>query len=794
NRQLKQVLVLWLVLFLAGAQPCRALDDYAGRAVLLNDRAANIIGSIPLREAGFLIPEGLTGKGIIVGLADSGLDKGSLTQLPADLQSPSGRIARVVMLRSFAGRQVPDDPIGHGTHMAGTIVGSGEASGGQFKGISPGASLYFQALLDKEGKIKIPVNLEDLFYPAYSAGVRIHVNGWGEDSNIYSSHTAQVDSFVYQHPDFLPIFGAGNDGPGSGTLNSEANSKNALVVGSSQTARPVFSPEAIDAGKAAESSSNGPTRDGRIKPDLLAPGSANISLCSSLINSNYKANPAYTRMGGTSMAASVTGGAAALLEEYLKNNQKIARPSSALLKALLINGARPLQGGNSNKSGYGILDLAGTVLPLKEGSFVIAGGQKDLNRGDSLEYQFQVTDPSRPFKATLAWIDPPSPSGTPGLVDNLDLEITDPQGKILLGNSGLKTDQQNNVEQVVIARPLVGKYTIRVRGTDLQGPVWSTHYALVYGQTFKHDVVSKVDPKANKLYLAGGENLNLGAYSLKGSLNGGTPYSTSSNITSGSDVYIGDKQIYICGGSWESGGIQILQQNKGDLLVEMNPVVRQGGYFLALNSMVSLLLNGKPVEKAADIPAGAKITAAINPQSQTIWSVNAAYSQVAGYIEALDLENRKIRLLQDSTRYELAPWCAISSQDSFLNSSNSDLPFGAINSTGEDTLAPGVKVSMTVSPSDNKVQTIKAERNVVVDRVSEINSKTGEIKAEAGKTYTVFPGSTIYRDGVAASFKDIRAGDKISGVVLKDLNQFIELQAFSNIVYGRVLYYNPDQA
>ncbi|MEN6391948.1 MAG: S-layer homology domain-containing protein, partial [Syntrophomonas sp.] len=42
--------------------------------------------------------------------------------------------------------------------------------------------------------------------------------------------------------------------------------------------------------------------------------------------------------------------------------------------------------------------------------------------------------------------------------------------------------------------------------------------------------------------------------------------------------------------------------------------------------------------------------------------------------------------------------------------------------------------------------------------------------------------------------KDIRAGDKISGVVLKDLNQFIELQAFSNIVYGRVLYYNPDQA
>ncbi|MEQ8176370.1 MAG: S8 family serine peptidase [Syntrophomonadaceae bacterium] len=795
-RQLKRVVACLLALSLIFVQPACALAACRVEAELLNDRAAYIIGSAPLRIPGLVIPQALTGKGVIVGLADSGLDKGSLAELPVDLQSPSGRIPRVVMLKSFAGRQVPDDPIGHGTHMAGTIVGSGEKSGGQFKGIAPGASLYFQALLDKDGKIKIPGNLEDLFNPAYAAGVRIHVNGWGEPTNTYNSHTAQVDSFVYRHPDFLPIFGAGNDGPGEATLSSEANSKNALVVGSSQTVRPVFSPEALDAGKAARSSSSGPTPDGRIKPDLLAPGSANISLCSSLTTGNYEANPAYTCMGGTSMAASVAGGAAALLEEYLKSKNRTAQPSSALLKALLINGARPIEGKLTNQSGYGILDLAGTILPLAEGSFVIAEGQKDLNQGGYLEYRFQVSDTSRPFKATLAWIDPASASGSPDLVDNLDLEIVDPQGKLYtvkdFQGRTLK-DRQNNVEQVVVDKPLAGQYTVRVRATNIAGTLPSTHYALVFGQALLHDVVSSVDLQSDKLNMASGSSLKLSDYFLKGSMDGGNVYITKENITAGSDVYISGRNLYIFGQSWESGGIQILQQDQGSLLVEMDPGGRQGGYYLGLNTKISLMLNDEPVEQLSDIPAGAKIIAAVNPGKQILWSLKASYATGVGYIEKVDWNNRTIKLLQDDTIYRLAPWCALVSQDSLVDSSHVDLPYGSINSIGDDTLGPGMKVTITVSPGENEIQCIKMERSVVVGTVSNLNTKTGEVQTEEGKVYQMFPGSKVFRDGKTASLKDIQAGDKISGVLLPGLNQFLELQAYSSIIYGRVVYYNPEQ-
>ncbi|MGI5921809.1 MAG: S8 family serine peptidase, partial [Syntrophomonadaceae bacterium] len=257
--------------------------------VQANDRAADIIGSNPLMVPGLITPLGLTGRGQIIGIADSGLDKGSMSEVHPDLQSDPGKMPRVVMLKSYTDREVPDDPTGHGTHMAATIAGSGKASNGQYHGIAPGASIYFQALLNKASQLQLPGKLEDLFRPAYEAGVRVHVNGWGSGTNSYAANPAQIDNFVYRYPDFLPVFAAGNNGPGNGSLTSEANSKNALVVGSSQVPRPAFGPEARYADQPAASSSRGPAADGRIKPELLAPGSAVVSACSSLVTSNYAA-------------------------------------------------------------------------------------------------------------------------------------------------------------------------------------------------------------------------------------------------------------------------------------------------------------------------------------------------------------------------------------------------------------------------------------------------------------------------------------------------------------------------
>lgn len=764
---------------------------------LLNDRSSDIIGAAPLRLPGLAAPAGLTGAGVIVGLADSGLDKGSLNDLHPDLQSEKGKMPRVAMLKSYAGRELPDDPVGHGTHMAATIVGSGKSSNGQYKGIAPGASLYFQALLDKDGRIKLPDNLRNLFGSAYSAGVRIHVNGWGENSRQYNGYTDQIDDFVYAYPDFLPIFGAGNNGPEPASLTSEANSKNALVVGSSQVPRPVFSSEAVDATKVAESSSRGPAQGEQIKPDLLAPGSAVISACSRLTESNYTANPAYTRMGGTSMAAAVSGGAAALLSEYLQKQKGFANPSSALIKALLINGAQTPESGPQPQNGFGILDMANTVLPLEEGSVKIASNPGNLVDGQTLEYQFQVTDPERPLKATLAWIDSPSLDGaiSPSLIDNLDLQVIDPAGRTLLGNDFLArgvSDQINNVEQVIIQNPQAGKYTIRVHGSDLKGPVWAAHYALVYGQIMRHKVVQETMPD-NRLLFSDGKILNLASYQIQGIHNGNRSFSTAGEISLGSDVYMGHKKLYVFSRSWESGGVQILQENQGDLLVEMNYLVWQGGYFLQkgiLSSFKQLLLNGKSVESLHDVPNGVQVKASLNPQLQTVYSLNAFYQEVSGVIERVDRDAETLKLINDDRQYILPDWVAVSSSDKLVRSTEQDAPFGAMSEYGIEILAPSARVVMTVAPDSRQVQHIKIERDMIVGDLAGISPHEGRIKLQDGSEYRIFSGARIFKDGKEAALENLAVGDKISGVVLRDEKSLTELRAFASTVYGRIMYFN----
>lgn len=792
DRQWKRIVACCLTFVLGLVQPvCASIPC---ETELLNDRAADIIGSAPLQIPGLVIPEGLTGKGVVVGIADSGLDKGSMADLPVDLQSSSGRIPRVVMLKSFVGREIPDDPIGHGTHMAGTIVGSGESSNGQFKGIAPGAGLYFQALLDKNGIISLPANIENLFIPSYAAGVRIHVDGWGAAGNTYDFRSAQIDRFIYSHPDFIAVFGAGNKGPGRSTLTNEATSKNALTIGSSQSPRPVFSPEALFADQASNSSSRGPTSDGRIKPELLAPGSAIISLCSSLTNSNFANNPAYTRMGGSSMAVAVSGGALALLEEYLKG-QGFAAPSAAQLKALLINGAQVLEGGPSEQNGFGILDLAGTILPLQDDSFLIADIKNSLQNGQTLEYRFKVSDTARPFKTTLAWTDPVSQTVSPSqLVNNLDLEVVDPQGRVLLGNdfkSKGVSDDKNNVEQILIDRPRAGEYVIRVKASRLVGDLTSDRVALVYGQAMRHEIAKNIEDRS--LVTASGKTLDLNQYSIKAASNAKQASDPSGAAVPGSDLYIGSRTIYSFSRTWDSGGVQLLTEPQGTLLVEISPQARQGGYFLEKDvNPYALLLNGNTVKPGDEIPAGVKVRAGINPRLQTIWSLDASYKTVQGIIESLDQDKKKLKLLQDPNQYQLASWTAVSSNEKLLDSPVADAAYGSFSSYGLESLTASTNVSMMVS-NNNEVQSIRVERNTVVGKVAAVDAVDQSLTLEDGIRYTCFPGAQIYRNGEQASLKSIKPGDKVSACLLGNSRVVLQLHANSNIEYGRIVYVNTEQ-
>ena len=154
-----------------------------------------------------------TGDGQVVAVADTGLD-----DRHPDFK---GRIVGIIA----RGRPPfnANDPHGHGTHVAGSVLGDGSASGGLMRGAAPQAKLFFQSLLDANGELGgLPLDLNELFEEAYRAGARIHNNSWGAATNsMYTTNSIEVDEFVAKRRDMLVVISAGNEGQAAVCLNSQ---------------------------------------------------------------------------------------------------------------------------------------------------------------------------------------------------------------------------------------------------------------------------------------------------------------------------------------------------------------------------------------------------------------------------------------------------------------------------------------------------------------------------------------------------------------------------------------------
>ncbi|KUK31507.1 MAG: Serine protease/ABC transporter B family protein TagC [Thermoanaerobacterales bacterium 50_218] len=806
--------------------PAEHLKDLAGfpevvyiepvvRHHLLNNRAADIVGAVPLNVSGFL-PEGLTGSGQFIGIADSGLDLGSMEDIHPDLASRPGQIPKVVMLKSWAGASSAADPVGHGTHVAATVAGTGAASNGKFRGIAPGASIYFQALLDAKGEIAPPPDLTAMFAPAYEAGVRVHLNAWGGEGGGYLGHASQVDRFVRDHPDFLVVFGSGNNGPAAGTLTPEAHTKNGLVVGASQNPRPALDPDQVDASRIASFSSRGPTSDGRLKPEILAPG-ALVSVCSRLVTGNFKPDPDYTYLEGTSMAAAVAAGSATLLREYFQEFEGVKSPSAALLKAALINGARPLEDSGGS---FGVLDLMVTVLSLREDTFGFVDSGEGVTAGDALSFTFEVDDPSSPLKVTLAWTDPPAaPGAKKALVNNLDLVVRDPGGREYWGNSflfGDHPDDVNNVEQVIIPNPLPGRYTIIVRGTEIRQdavpvvPGKNQDFALVFGQPLRRDVIAgvgdgsvtlasgqelRIDPEKVRLVRDGVfvdlERLVTGSYSVED--RNRELYRLAANRLPGADIYFSagfpeHGLAYVVSRSWKARGIQVFQTSEGTLLAEVNPEVREGGYLLVSASRESLLVNGTDVDDFDAVPPGGEVRGLVNPSSQTLWQAGISYQQVEGFLDRADPENRKVFLIGEPEPYQLAQDAVITYTDELADADPADLPFGAVSSPGWEALLPGLRVQLVCSPETGEVIFLGAKRRLAVGTVTAVAPQEGKVVLSTGKAYQVQPGISVVVDGKSSSLEQLLPGMHLIAVLFPDSPEVLSLAAHSSFTYGQVVY------
>ena len=165
---------------------------------------------------------------------------------------------------------------GHGTHVAGTMFGDGSGDSST-RGVAPNATFHFYQLEhDPSGQLARWGSLYDMFRDSHQKNAHVQSNSWGAQSSWgqYTSDSRSADSFLNDYDDFLVLFAAGNEGSqGAQSIAPPATAKNVLTVGASTTGRP----GTASAGQVASFSSIGPTADGRIKPDLVAPG---VQICS----------------------------------------------------------------------------------------------------------------------------------------------------------------------------------------------------------------------------------------------------------------------------------------------------------------------------------------------------------------------------------------------------------------------------------------------------------------------------------------------------------------------------------
>jgi len=492
--------------------------EMRGEMKLLNAEAQWVTQS-GVRDSLPLFDLGLDGSGQIVTVSDTGVDDdncyfwdstGSSVPRTGQFDLSKRKIVQYIPVADGG-----DTTRGHGTHVAGSAVGRRATQGTQEStgiadGMARAAKLSVVDIGTSRGSLSIPRE-STLFTLAYNAGSRIHSASWGGPFNSYGFQERNYDRYISDNDDFLLVIAAGNDGEeGSGTVGSPATGKNSLAVGATLNASPHLRDGMRGPDYLAGFSARGPTRDGRNKPDVMAPG---IFILSAEARSGQTGECDDTNPNGllfnvgTSMSTPIVSGTAALVRQYFqegfypggsRGSGSAINPSSALLKAVLMGSGQALAGiENSNLSvspsspydfnqNFGRVTLT-AALPLAGQNTIsaIVRDRESISNGqiDTISVTINTSGCNQPLTATLVWIDPPAFSGCAQcLLNDLDLFIDGPGGR-RYANGRSSPDSTNNAERIRITNFNNGEtYTISVGATDLETS--SQNYALLVSGCF----------------------------------------------------------------------------------------------------------------------------------------------------------------------------------------------------------------------------------------------------------------------------------------------------------------------
>ena len=273
------------IISITASLPMNFLNNFArpisqvGLGALTNENNGNVVStdSSPYSAAG------LDGLNQIVSVGDSGLDElmcfftngdGTVVKR-SNISNPYTDLSRRKVIQYITYADGGDWAFGHGTHVTGSAVGAAidpASANATFNGMATGAKLAFFDIGPDDGTYSglIPGDMyKDYYEVLATSGALINSNSWGTPLNYYNSEALQTDEYLYDHPNFMVLFAAGNYGQsGYGTVHAPAVSKNSVTVGCAQTGHGDKS--SAEADTLSSFTSIGPTFDGRIKPDICA--------------------------------------------------------------------------------------------------------------------------------------------------------------------------------------------------------------------------------------------------------------------------------------------------------------------------------------------------------------------------------------------------------------------------------------------------------------------------------------------------------------------------------------------
>ena len=348
-------------------------------------RKVSLDQSVPQIGAPAAWQAGLSGKGARVAVLDSGID--------ATHPDLAGRIGAA---QNFT-MEPAGDQVGHGTHVASTVAGSGAASGGRYRGVAPDATLLDGKVCELNGCAESAV-LAGMQWAAVDQHADvINVSLGGQDTAEVDPLEEAVNRLTAQ-TGVLFVIASGNAGPMAGTVSSPGSADAALTVG------------AVDKQDAlAEFSGRGPGVGGGVKPDVTAPGVGIVAAKAKDGQIGEPVGDSYVRLDGTSMATPHVAGAAALLA------QQHPDWSGTELKAALVATAARQQGQSIFDQGAGRVDVARVV------SQQVVPDQANLSFGVQ---QWPHQD-DQPAQQTLTYRN----LSQTAVELNLSAELTDPDGK-----------------------------------------------------------------------------------------------------------------------------------------------------------------------------------------------------------------------------------------------------------------------------------------------------------------------------------------------------------------------------